>query len=61
MLPLCRRSGRLQSKPSGKQDLVGRESEDDVTVNSGDGNSQLFTTCTSSRFSAFARACLSKK
>ncbi|KAK1668651.1 hypothetical protein QYE76_056810 [Lolium multiflorum] len=31
MLPLCRRSKRLQRKPS-----IGRESEDDVTVNSGD-------------------------
>jgi hypothetical protein len=43
MLPLCRRSKRLQRKPS-----IGRESEDDVTVNSGDGNSDLFTTNISS-------------
>ncbi|CAM0883924.1 unnamed protein product [Alopecurus aequalis] len=35
--PTCRRSKRLQRKPSGKQYLVGRESEDDdVTVNSED-------------------------
>ena len=43
MLPGCRRSKRLQGKPSGKQYLVVRESEDDVTVNSEDGNNDLFT------------------
>jgi hypothetical protein len=43
MLPSCRRSKRLQIKLTGKHDLIGSESEDDVFVNIENGKSGLLT------------------
>jgi hypothetical protein len=44
MLPPSRRSKRLQRKLTGKDDLIGTESED-VSVSREDGKSELFHIC----------------